>query len=128
MPPRVGWEDGAGEDELGVDWDPPGEGEEGAGCEVTGVGGSGTEGVGTGRLGVGGSVGVVTGPTVRAGAGLVPGVKAATSTPAPTSAAISVTRLMVRTAVRVRAARPPYARAIPCASSLPLPPPGDNDH
>src|SRR2546423_7853394 len=118
VPPCVGWEDGAGEEELGVDWDPPCEGEEGAGCGVTGVGGSGTEGVGTGRLGVGGSVGVVTGPTVRAGAGLVPGVKAATSTPAPTSATISVTRLIVRTAGSGRA-RP----APPSKAKSPAPPP-----
>jgi len=64
-----GCEDGPGEDEPDGDCDgEPDGGEEDGGDGVTGVLGSGTGGVGTGRLGVGGSVGVVTGPTVRAGA------------------------------------------------------------
>jgi len=72
-PGRVpGWPDcvdGPGDEPDGDgDWDPPDGGEEGAGAGVTGVFGSGTEGVGTGRLGTGGSVGVVTGPMVNAGA------------------------------------------------------------
>jgi hypothetical protein len=65
-----GFADGPGEDEPDGDCDgePPDGGEEGCGDGVTGVLGTGTGGVGTGRLGVGGNVGVVTGPTVRAGA------------------------------------------------------------
>src|SRR3982074_2313843 len=75
---RLGWPDGAGEEEPDGDgdWEPPdggGEGDgDGDGEGVTGVLGSGTGGVGSGRLGVGGSVGVVTGPIVTAGAGRVP--------------------------------------------------------
>src|SRR3954454_8055609 len=65
-----GWADGAGDEPDGDgDGEPPDGGEEaGGGDGVTGVLGTGTGGGGSGRLGVGGSVGVVTGPTSRAGA------------------------------------------------------------
>jgi hypothetical protein len=104
-----GWAVDPGEDEPDGDWEgePPDGGEEGDGDGVTGVLGTETGGGGSGRLGVGGSVGVVTGPTVRAGAGRVPGVNAAASAAAPISAAVSL-RLMIRR-------RQTALRAIPCA-------------
>lgn len=105
-----GWTLDPGEDEPDGDCDgePPDGGGEGDGDGVTGVLGTETGGGGgSGRLGVGGSVGVVTGPTVRAGAGRVPGLNATASAAAPINAAVNL-RLMIR---RRRTA----LRAIPCA-------------
>jgi hypothetical protein len=104
-----GWAVDPGEDEPDGDCEgePPDGGEEGGGDGVRGVLGTETGGGGSGRLGVGGSVGVVTGPTVRAGAGRVPGVNATASAVAPISAAVSL-RLICR---RRRTA----LRAISCA-------------
>jgi hypothetical protein len=111
------WVDGAGEDEPEGDegWEPPPPdgGEEGGGFGVTGVLGTGTGSGGSGTVGVGGSSGVVTGPTVRAGAGRVPGVNAAASAAPPTMATVSF-RLMIR---RGRIG----VRAIPCPSIDPPP-------
>jgi hypothetical protein len=123
----LGWPDGpegAGEDEPDGDgeegWEPPPPegGEEGGGFGVTGVLGTGIGSGGSGTVGVGGSSGVVTGPTVRAGAWRVPGVNAAASAAAPISAAISFGLMIRRRRIGLQ--------ACPCASIPPRTPPGGN--